>query len=242
MRSAVEHRFIGLKIDWEEDHEIEFLGPAVLSGNASFTASRCELGSRVIHYLYPITVRENTSTRLELDYSANPRNWPKGWDVYKGQLAIDFDSNGTRRPVRLEYRYADDGHVEQLSRGKDWEYVAEDVSTQGSLIKPRGRLQTSRLERPLQQALRNLLLSEHGSCQLTGTRCAATLEACHIVPVKNGGNDNLGNALLLRRDLHVLFDAGLLRFRRSDNEWKIEIDASVEDFAYRNLVSCPSNT
>jgi putative restriction endonuclease len=43
-------------------------------------------------------------------------------------------------------------------------------------------------------------------CAVTGERTLPALEAAHIVPVKNDGQHEISNGLLLRRDLHGLFD------------------------------------
>jgi predicted restriction endonuclease len=87
----------------------------------------------------------------------------------------------------------------------------------------------------VQQALRNLLISEYGECQVTGTQCATTLEACHIIPVKDEGSDNIGNALLLRRDIHALFDSGLLRFQRVNEHWVVALSTKFVDRQYEEL-------
>jgi putative restriction endonuclease len=43
-------------------------------------------------------------------------------------------------------------------------------------------------------------------CVVTGERTLPALEAAHIVPVTEHGTHELSNGLLLRRDLHALFD------------------------------------
>jgi hypothetical protein len=70
--------------------------------------------------------------------------------------------------------------------------------------------------RPKQQELRNRLLRWDQSCVLTGEKEEAALEAAHIVPVQAGGHENVENAILLRADLHRLFDAGLFWFDLSE--------------------------
>ena len=45
-------------------------------------------------------------------------------------------------------------------------------------------------------------------CALTGEACPEALEAAHIVPVKDRGQEVLGNGILLRADLHRIYDAG----------------------------------
>jgi len=45
-------------------------------------------------------------------------------------------------------------------------------------------------------------------CSVTGERTLPVLEAAHIRPYADGGAHDVRNGLLLRRDLHVLFDLG----------------------------------
>jgi len=68
-----------------------------------------------------------------------------------------------------------------------------------------------RLARPQQVAFRAAVIRLHrGRCAITGCSDLAALEASHIVPVADDGTDDPDNGLLLRADLHNLFDAGLL--------------------------------
>lgn len=45
-------------------------------------------------------------------------------------------------------------------------------------------------------------------CAITGEKTLPALEAAHIRPYSYGGSHEASNGLLLRRDLHSLFDAG----------------------------------
>src|SRR6185295_4966266 len=45
-------------------------------------------------------------------------------------------------------------------------------------------------------------------CAVTGEKALPTLDAAHILPVKEGGQHRLDNGLLLRTDIHRLFDKG----------------------------------
>jgi putative restriction endonuclease len=51
-------------------------------------------------------------------------------------------------------------------------------------------------------------------CAVTGERTLPVLEAAHIRPVAAGGEHRLDNGLLLRSDLHTLFDRGYLAVSR----------------------------
>lgn len=62
-----------------------------------------------------------------------------------------------------------------------------------------------------QGAFRALVLQAYDShCALTGHKIRPTLQAAHIRPVANGGEHRVDNGLLLRSDIHTLFDLGYL--------------------------------
>lgn len=102
---------------------------------------------------------------------------------------------------RSEVRQVDDrtGHV-RLVNGE-------------SLLVPgptRGipRLVTPRLG---QGAFKGMLLTAyHRQCAITGGHISPTLQAAHIRPVAQEGQHRLDNGLLLRSDVHILFDNGYL--------------------------------
>lgn len=70
-----------------------------------------------------------------------------------------------------------------------------------------------RLARPEQGAFRRRLLERDGKCVVTGTTVEAVLQAAHIEDHASGGSMSAENGLLLRVDLHLLFDARLLEFK-----------------------------
>lgn len=65
--------------------------------------------------------------------------------------------------------------------------------------------------RPDQDSFRQDLLGAYeGCCAITGYNVEATLQASHILPHKDRGPGHVRNGLLLRADIHALFDKGLL--------------------------------
>ena len=52
-------------------------------------------------------------------------------------------------------------------------------------------------------------------CAVTGEKTLPVLEAAHIKPVHKGGEHRVDNGLLLRSDLHKLFDLGYLTIKTS---------------------------
>lgn len=66
-------------------------------------------------------------------------------------------------------------------------------------------------ERRGQQRFRNLLRERHGDrCLVTDCRVLAVLEAAHIKPYRGEQDNHPENGLLLRSDIHTLFDLDLL--------------------------------
>lgn len=59
-----------------------------------------------------------------------------------------------------------------------------------------------------------------GACTVTGEHSLPALEAAHIRPWHKGGTHELHNGLLLRRDLHRLFDLGYVS-ARSDGRFLV---------------------
>ena len=62
-----------------------------------------------------------------------------------------------------------------------------------------------------QQAFKAVVLDAyHRQCAITGTHIAPVLQAAHVRPVTEGGEHRLDNGLLLRSDVHTMFDLGYL--------------------------------
>ncbi len=75
----------------------------------------------------------------------------------------------------------------------------------------RQRVLASIVRRQGGRAFRESLLVAYGrACAISGCTITAILEAAHIVPYRGPETNHVQNGLLLRADLHTLFDLGLL--------------------------------
>lgn len=63
-----------------------------------------------------------------------------------------------------------------------------------------------RLNRKEQPAFRRALLEVNPRCLVSGCKTVQALEAAHVLPAADGGSYDLDNGVLLRADLHRLFD------------------------------------
>lgn len=92
-----------------------------------------------------------------------------------------------------------------------WERLFETTatSTRMGLAEKREMFGSPTLVRPRlgQGAFRVGVIEAYDrKCIVTGERTLPALEAAHILPVKSEGTHEISNGLLLRRDLHALFD------------------------------------
>jgi hypothetical protein len=75
----------------------------------------------------------------------------------------------------------------------------------------RNRAHRAIVQRRGQKAFRDGLLAAYeGACAVTGTAAEAVLEAAHIRPYRGQMHNTVTNGLLLRADIHTLFDLHLL--------------------------------
>jgi putative restriction endonuclease len=100
-----------------------------------------------------------------------------------------------------------------------WQAVADLLKTSAALgIAQEALVESARHGRPRlvvprlgQQTFRLLVADAYDRrCAVTDDKILPALEACHIQPFAEGGPHEVRNGLLLRADLHRLFDAGYL--------------------------------
>jgi hypothetical protein len=94
------------------------------------------------------------------------------------------------------------------------------------------------LTRPQQALFRETLLAAYGGrCAITGCDVTDVLQAAHIQPVYDGGTDNPSNGLLLRVDIHRLFDLGHVAI---DHEaMTVLVSPRLRGSEYENLAGKP---
>lgn len=80
----------------------------------------------------------------------------------------------------------------------------------------RRRVTSTKLQRE-QAQFRRLLMKLDKCCVLTGEESNTVLEAAHIIPVAKGGLDIPSNGIVLRCDLHKLYDSAAFKFDSNGN-------------------------
>lgn len=77
---------------------------------------------------------------------------------------------------------------------------------------------------------RKLIEAYSGRCAISGCDAVQTLEAAHIMPYNGPGTNHPANGLLLRADLHVLFDLHLITIDPAT--LKVVLAPSLKNTAY----------
>ncbi|MEQ8823634.1 MAG: HNH endonuclease [Filomicrobium sp.] len=85
-----------------------------------------------------------------------------------------------------------------------------------------------------QAKFRERLLDAYDArCAITGTPILATLQAAHIVPYNGPDTNSVQNGLLLRADIHNLFDLGLIQVNPDTLE--VEVSDELLGTSFRKL-------
>jgi hypothetical protein len=120
--------------------------------------------------------------------------------------------------------------------------IADSVSQSGyfspaSLKDERERTLREIVRRQGQPDFRNKLIKAYdGRCAMTACDATAALEAAHIVPYCGLESNHIANGLLLRADIHTLFDLNLIGIHPQD--LTIHLRPEIQGSAYSELEGC----
>ena len=168
----------------------------------------------------------NSASRVHYNYARE--NWRSDQDHPHDLLFKLVDARPPRRTRYLLFNPAEHGHWDLLPIGeRTWQAVplamdeqarAEAEAQANAFNAPLDSTHDARVwamqavaQRRGQPLFRARLLDAYGSrCSITGCSAVEVLEAAHVLPYRGDHTDRIDNGLLLRADLHTLFDCGLL--------------------------------
>ena len=102
----------------------------------------------------------------------------------------------------------------------------------------RERVLTSIVRRRGQPEFRQMLIKIYsGACAVTGYNAGDALEAAHIRPFRGGHTNHPTNGLLLRADIHTLFDLHLLAIDTSN--MTVLLAPQLLETPYKDLMGKP---
>ncbi len=143
-----------------------------------------------------------------------PSDWASG--IQKGKTYSMVVEPG--RTIWREVR----ARIEQLPETRS-EYVARESTGSGQTL---GN-EYLRRARVGQGAFRVMTIQNfRHKCCITGETTGPVLQAAHINPVSQDGRHSIRNGLLLRADLHILFDRGLIGI---DPAYRIRISPQIRN-------------
>ena len=114
---------------------------------------------------------------------------------------------------------ADDG-THQIPDAEDHSPGADDLRRLGAIKVRRGQAEFRA----------SLIGAYDGRCAVTGSRIVDLLEAAHILPHAEGTDYSVSNGLLLRADIHTLYDLLLLSI---DERYRVHLSTAIEMSEYR---------
>ena len=112
--------------------------------------------------------------------------------------------------------------------------ASDEVFDPSNVLDARERIKTTITQRRGQRGFRDALIAAYGGrCPITRVSTLHTLEAAHIFPYLGPDTNVTSNGLLLRADLHTLFDCKLLAVHPRTK--KVQVAPSIKDEEYRKL-------
>jgi hypothetical protein len=82
---------------------------------------------------------------------------------------------------------------------------------------------------------KKLLAAYSFHCAITDCDCTDGLEAAHILPYRGADTDHIQNGILLRSDIHTLFDIGKIGFAPIGHKVKVVVSKSLNGTVYGKL-------
>jgi predicted restriction endonuclease len=146
------------------------------------------------------------------------------WEIY-----VDDEGNARVREVSV-------GMVERELAAARGAAEARNAFDPSDIEDARQRIFGAIVRRQGQPRFRQELLKAYrGQCAMTGCAVEQVLEAAHIHPYRGGETNVVCNGLLLRADIHTLFDLGLVRVDHDTLE--VVISSLLQGTEYADLAS-----
>ena len=143
------------------------------------------------------------------------------YEIIYGVHTLTIENGETRGPSRWH------ANGEKSCVGPGWRL--EEISG-GATNRRRGTIWA--IQRGQQGQFRQQLLAMDKCCAVTGEKCESVLEAAHIVPAHKGGCEVPSNGILLRADIHRLFDSDPPKFEICPEDGRV---VPINGFRYASV-------
>lgn len=150
------------------------------------------------------------------------------WEIYPSPLARNRYGNAIRQvsdPVQQAIELAEEA---ECVAAVDFADIADS----------RSRVTAEIVRRRGQPAFRRALMGAYNeACAITGCSLPAVLEAAHVYPYKGDHTNDVSNGLLLRADIHTLFDLRLIAIETAS--MVVRISPALAGTEYQALDGLP---
>ena len=158
-------------------------------------------------------VIEHQSRGLELLVFYRKRKYEYSGAGFRYEGTFDYVSHHGALPATFTLRRAS----AEISAARR-EAEADGAFNPDNVEDARKKTMAAIVRRQGQPAFRQALLTAYRECcAMTGCDIVEVLEAAHIVPYQGPHTNHVSNGLLLRGDLHTLFDLGLIAIEPATN-------------------------
>jgi hypothetical protein len=246
--SNEKHAFKGMPSKW-------IAGELIL---VSKNKSDCINGEKQIQFIMKLKkIRSASQVELESLWPGNQGRWNYIADCYDTvKLIKPFnledvlgDNSKPYAPVMTFKKICkeDEDRINEFISGSpeiailplfEEEYIPSDDED------GRKRTLASIVSRRGQPAFRKVIMTAYsGKCAVTGCDAKEALEAAHITPYMGDQTNHVQNGLLLRADIHTLFDLGLIAVSPIDFRIILHSSLRVGYYGYLDgkMISVPSN-
>jgi putative restriction endonuclease len=203
------HTFLPMSIAWDT------------FGNRNGCSTYKEFSRMILNYR---TDKQNTNPTIgcivltnplffkQEDWIEAPANWGKS--IVQGKSYDSIDPIGKEIWNKVELLLEKYLYINSIDRGKNQFLLEEPPSpAYGNSVLTKVRLG--------QGAFRVLVTDAYSRrCSITGEKTLPVLEAAHIKPYAESGPHFISNGILLRADMHKLFDGGYLTVTK---DLKVEV-------------------
>ena len=142
-----------------------------------------------------------------------------------------FDDIHATRTSKLRYLSPEwAAQLDELIHKKRKIEFSEDANNEVKRLKRLAKMARRPQQKKFSEELR---AAYEGKCAISGCHVGAALQAAHIQTSSGSDNNSITNGILLRADIHALFDAFLLTLS-ADGE-KLQISPKLDDRSYRWL-------
>ncbi len=213
-----------LVIEWNDSIEHIEIDPNNLSGIADLPSSRLfwRDTKESIQLNISTTVKqlENGDTELTIQHNkdSNTHISPDATSWGESSIIIKHgDTQGT-----LDWK---DISAPENSGPRNWAIHAIELNEDPEYE------HIKRLKRAQKEFKNTLLEWDSPICSISHESTPATVQAAHIIAKKDRGPDIPANGILLRADIHQLYDADLFKIDPAGNVVEVDVDNLSDDYS-----------